>query len=191
MPRVLSRIRKELLYSTVVYDGKGHVRKQIDEDNRKAAVIWSVVEIFFWIVCLVMSFNDEIFARTRVMFSAVGIIIGHIINKTRFERYAFAESAMELAELRNRFAYYDQLTNLQNRRAYSERIKQLETDMPATCCVVTADINGLKQINDTFGHSAGGELIIGAAECLSQCFEGVGEVYRLGGDEFCVIAIGT
>ncbi len=50
-----------------------------------------------------------------------------------------------------------------------------------------ADINGLKEINDSLGHGAGDELIIGAAECLKKGFEGKDTIYRLGGDEFSVI----
>ncbi len=68
MPKVLSTIREELLYSTVVDDGKGRVRKRIDEDNRKVAVIWSVVEIAFWVLCLALSINDELFERCRPLY---------------------------------------------------------------------------------------------------------------------------
>ena len=50
-----------------------------------------------------------------------------------------------------------------------------------------ADINGLKEANDTLGHEAGDELIIGSAECLRRSFYGIDTVYRLGGDEFTVI----
>ena len=122
-----------------------------------------------------------------VIFGSVGILMGHFINKTRFERYVFAESAMQLAELQTRYAYYDQMTGLQNRRAYSEKVEQLSNQLPVPCTVVMADINGLKEANDTLGHEAGDELIIGSAECLRKSFDGIDTVYRLGGDEFTVI----
>ena len=122
-----------------------------------------------------------------IVFGSVGILMGHFINKTRFERYVFAESAMQLAELQKRYAYYDQMTGLKNRRAYSEKLDELAKEMPADLCVVMADLNGLKRANDTMGHEAGDELIIGASECLSQAFDGAGTVYRIGGDEFCGI----
>ena len=50
-----------------------------------------------------------------------------------------------------------------------------------------SDVNGLKEANDTLGHEAGDELIIGSAECLEKSFEGINTIYRLGGDEFTVI----
>ena len=121
------------------------------------------------------------------IFSVVGLLVGHVINKSRFERYAYAESVRRLAELRTRDAHYDQMTGLKNRRAYSEALKSLSARPLRNCCVVIADINGLKQVNDNCGHEAGDELIIGASECIRTVFEGVEDVYRLGGDEFCVI----
>lgn len=120
-----------------------------------------------------------------------GILIGHFVNKARAERYVFAESAVQLAELQTRYAYYDQMTGLCNRRAYSEKIDALAKELPERCCVVMADINGLKTANDTYGHDAGDELINAAAECIKRGFEDVGTVYRLGGDEFSVIMTGT
>ncbi len=130
-------------------------------------------------------------ATNLIIFATAGILIGYFVNKARVERYVFAESAVQLAELQKRYAYYDQMTGLHNRRAYSERIDAFSKDLPDRCCVVMADINGLKEANDTYGHDAGDELIIGAAECLKRGFEDAGTVYRLGGDEFGVIMTGT
>ena len=122
-----------------------------------------------------------------IIFSSIGIMLGHFVNKARFERYIFADSTARLAEIQDRNAHYDQLTNLRNRRAYDEDVDRLSEDFPPDCCVVIADINGLKEMNDARGHAAGDELIIGAAECLRRSFEGIDTIYRIGGDEFCVI----
>ena len=125
-----------------------------------------------------------------ILFSVFGILIGNAINKERFERYVFAESAKELAEIQTRYAFYDRMTGLQNRRAYEEKLHDLEKDPPPEYCVVMADINGLKAANDSIGHHAGDELITGASECLAAAFEGVDTIYRIGGDEYCVIMVG-
>ena len=122
-----------------------------------------------------------------VIFSTVGIMIGHFVNRARFERYVFAESAVKLAELQTKYAYYDQLTGLQNRRGYAEKIAELSEKLPDNCYVVMADINGLKQANDNFGHDAGDELIVASADSLSEAFGKDAFIYRLGGDEFGVI----
>ena len=144
-----------------------------------------------------ISMEPEIFRWTLVnllIFSSVGFVLGFFVNKARFERYYYAEAALQLAETnarlaeeQTRYANYDQMTGLQNRRAYSLKIDHLMENMPAGCCVIMADINGLKKLNDTYGHEAGDELIIGSAECLRKSFKDVDSIYRIGGDEFCVI----
>ena len=140
-----------------------------------AGYLLSPIEIYKWMI-----FN-------LILYSVVGISFGHFINKTRFERYVNTESTVKLAELQTRYAYYDQMTGLKNRRSYSETIEQFSKDAPDYCCVVMVDVNGLKEANDLLGHDAGDELIVGTAECLRQGFKKTDDVYRLGGDEFCVI----
>lgn len=125
-----------------------------------------------------------------ILFSIFGFLIGNAINKERFERYVFAESEKELARIQMRYAYYDQMTGLKNRRAYEEKLLELKKDPPSEYCVVMADINGMKAANDSIGHLAGDELITGASECLTAAFEGVDTIYRIGGDEYCVIMDG-
>ena len=51
----------------------------------------------------------------------------------------------------------------------------------------TIDLNGLKEINDSFGHVTGDKMIVGAAECIAQAFGARGKMYRIGGDEFVVL----
>lgn len=145
------------------------------------------------IICAVLlSFDLESSLFIAIMgdllvFSSMGVVLGHFVNKARYERYFFAESAVQLAELRTKYAYYDPMTGLKNRRAYAENVELLSQNMSERIVAVIADIDGLKKMNDTFGHDAGDELIIGTADCLRKAFEGIDTIYRLGGDEFCVI----
>ena len=132
-----------------------------------------------------------------IIFSSVGLVLGYFVNKARFERYYFAHSAVQLAEsnaklaeLQTRYANYDQMTSLKNRRAYAEKIDRYAENMPSGCCVIMVDINGLKVMNDSYGHDAGDELITGTAECLRRSFSDADSIYRIGGDEFCVIMEG-
>ena len=85
-------------------------------------------------------------------------------------------------------SFRDQSTQLLNRRAFEEEKEQL-AGMPLDpdFTYITADLNGLKTANDTQGHMAGDELIRGAAECLKECLEPYGKVFRIGGDEFAAI----
>jgi diguanylate cyclase (GGDEF)-like protein len=82
----------------------------------------------------------------------------------------------------------DELTGLYNRRAYENNIAEYhDTATKENFVFISIDVNGLKTVNDTLGHNAGDELIIGAADCMKQCFEPYGRVYRTGGDEFAAI----
>ena len=79
----------------------------------------------------------------------------------------------------------DELTRCYNRRAYEQDIKKLTADKKFL--YLSAEVNGLKAVNDRLGHAAGDELLCGVAGCMKQSFEDYGKVYRIGGDEFVTI----
>ena len=85
-------------------------------------------------------------------------------------------------------SFVDQTTQLLNRRAFEEKKSELAmSELKESFVYVTADLNGLKGVNDTLGHAAGDELIRGAADCLRAAFGAFGDIYRIGGDEFAAI----
>lgn len=78
----------------------------------------------------------------------------------------------------------DQLTGALNRRGfYNEASKQFE-QMTDRLIVLFADLDGLKLINDNFGHSEGDIAIKAVADCLREVISDIGIVGRVGGDEF-------
>ena len=84
-----------------------------------------------------------------------------------------------------RISRTDELTRLYNRRCYDEDVESYKGKMiPSNLVIFSADVNGLKEVNDTLGHAAGDELIKGAAECFVSAIGNRGKVYRMGGDEF-------
>jgi diguanylate cyclase (GGDEF)-like protein len=93
-------------------------------------------------------------------------------------------------------AYRDPLTGLLNRRALDEHAVQAFEVPPGetrTITAVTVDINRLKQVNDTLGHTAGDQLIQAVARDLDQAFAPLpgALVARVGGDEFTVLVTGS
>ncbi|MCR4892567.1 MAG: sensor domain-containing diguanylate cyclase [Lachnospiraceae bacterium] len=79
----------------------------------------------------------------------------------------------------------DELTGLLNRRAYEEDIyEQNSVPVMDSFVLMSLDVNGLKVINDTLGHAAGDELLIGASQCMKRSLGPYGRIYRTGGDEF-------
>ena len=85
-------------------------------------------------------------------------------------------------------AQTDELTGLLNRRAYEEDIYE-HNDKPEQdeFIYISLDVNGLKVVNDSKGHMAGDELIIGACQCMRRILGPYGRLYRIGGDEFVAI----
>lgn len=82
---------------------------------------------------------------------------------------------------------YDELTKLLNRHSYEEKLTSIKEENQQKLTVALFDINELKATNDNLSHEAGDELIIGAANCLDSVFHNIGNVYRIGGDEFILI----
>lgn len=85
-------------------------------------------------------------------------------------------------------AYTDVQTGVKSRTSFDECCDNVGANHIKYVDMVILDINNLKWTNDNLGHIAGDQLIAGAAKCILTAFEGVGECYRIGGDEFAVIA---
>lgn len=83
-------------------------------------------------------------------------------------------------------AYTDQMTSLKNRTCFNEDFAEL-SENPADIAVLDFDLNNLKHVNDTFGHSAGDIYIKNCAAIIHEIFGGIGRCYRVGGDEFVTL----
>ncbi len=82
---------------------------------------------------------------------------------------------------------HDQLTGLFNRSFFDAETERMKSSRHYPVSIVMADVDGLKQVNDTFGHAAGDRLIKRAAQALKDSFRSEDMVARIGGDEFAVI----
>jgi diguanylate cyclase (GGDEF)-like protein len=82
---------------------------------------------------------------------------------------------------------HDVMTGLFNRAYFEEQVLRLERDRREPISIIIADLNGLKRINDDFGHQAGDGLIRRAAEVLKASCENGYVAARIGGDEFVII----
>lgn len=84
--------------------------------------------------------------------------------------------------------YHDKLTGLYNRTWLEQRLEELDMNANNEVTIMVGDMNGLKLVNDIFGHKSGDELLKKMAEILSKTAQTYGyEVARMGGDEFIVI----
>jgi len=83
--------------------------------------------------------------------------------------------------------YHDVLTGLYNRTYFDEQRKQLDVAENLPLSVIVGDINGLKLINDAFGHTEGDKLLIEISKILQKCCRTKDIVARTGGDEFSIL----
>lgn len=122
---------------------------------------------------------------TSIVIFIIGLMMMGIVFAVIFIRER--KASREIAEKR-RISITDDMTGLFNRRAYEENCaKILEKGIVSEITLIMMDVDSLKSVNDTYGHMAGDELIIGAAKCILTSMGEYGKVYRTGGDEFVAL----
>ncbi|ANB01897.1 GGDEF domain-containing protein [Ectothiorhodospira sp. BSL-9] len=115
-------------------------------------------------------------------------------------RQRVADLEQQSAQLREAFlwqqrrAHLDSLSGLPNREAFDERIRDELSRwarLGTPLSLVVWDIDHFKQVNDTYGHSAGDRVITAVAHCLKERARRTDMVARYGGEEFVMILVGT
>ncbi|MFO7941313.1 MAG: diguanylate cyclase [Bacillota bacterium] len=84
-------------------------------------------------------------------------------------------------------SFHDSLTGLYNRRFLDEEMRRLDTRRQLPLSVIMADLNGLKLVNDSFGHAAGDEMLQLVGEIIEESCRAEDIVGRWGGDEFLIL----
>ncbi len=84
-------------------------------------------------------------------------------------------------------SFHDKLTKLYNRNFFEEELKRLDSERLRPISIIIGDVNGLKLVNDTFGHKQGDKLLADISRILKSCFRREDILARWGGDEFIAI----
>lgn len=84
-------------------------------------------------------------------------------------------------------SYHDGLTGLYNRRFFEEQLKNLDRDEYLPLSIIIGDVNGLKLVNDVFGHMEGDRLLCSAARIMKEACRTDDVIARWGGDEFIIL----
>ncbi len=106
----------------------------------------------------------------------------------------FEDANTTLREMNNKLeylSYHDPLTGLYNRRFFEEEVKRLDVPRNYPLSMLMADVNGLKLINDSFGHAMGDRILCAAANAMKAACRSDDILARLGGDEFVMLMPGT
>ncbi|MBW7573949.1 polysaccharide deacetylase family protein [Caproiciproducens faecalis] len=123
------------------------------------------------------------------LFCRSGLLIFVVLPSidTVSQYFSMIELGME-ARVLKRLAYLDTLTQKKNRNAFEIEMEALNSQRNRShVAIVAFDVNNLKSVNDNYGHRCGDVLILSASDVIQKSFDGYGNCYRVGGDEFVVI----
>ncbi|MBC7319057.1 diguanylate cyclase [bacterium] len=93
----------------------------------------------------------------------------------------------ELEERLRFLSFHDILTGLYNRTFFQEELRRLDTPRSLPLGILMGDVNGLKLVNDVFGHEEGDRLLVEAGKILEMSCRKEDIIARWGGDEFVVL----
>lgn len=108
----------------------------------------------------------------------------------KFSVLITAQNITEKKENQNKIKflnYHDKLTGLYNRNYLEEEIKRLNTIRQLPISVIMGDVNGLKLVNDAFGHQKGNQLLKAIAGVFENACRAEDIIARWGGDEFVIL----
>ncbi len=108
--------------------------------------------------------------------------------------FLFAQNISEMINREkeiNHLLYRDSLTGLYNRRFFEEELKRLDTGRQLPISILMIDVNGLKVINDTYGHKAGDKHLKKVGDILKKSIRQEDILARWAGDEFVILMPNT
>jgi len=143
-------------------------------------------------LCVVVAARDEPVALALL---AAPIVLVRLLSRDRSEQVETAVTHGTANHAVQEEARVDVLTGLANRRAWVEALGRAQArvaaDADLVAVVLVADVDGLKRINDTFGHDAGDELIHDVGHVIAAAGPPGSVAARLGGDEFGLLVVAS
>jgi diguanylate cyclase (GGDEF)-like protein len=137
----------------------------------------SMLEYYYFIVNFTFAFKFGL------------LVFVFFISNAAIKRYLHLLNENISAAAYKKLAYTDSLSGLGSRTAFSEAVESLQENKEKhkSLAFLVFDIDNLKPVNDSLGHMKGDELIKTVSRCLDDVFSGMGQCFRIGGDEFAAV----
>ena len=135
-------------------------------------------------------FFEGVFETASGEIFPIRVTTSYLEYKGKAYEFAFVNDITELKEREEEMdyiLYHDSMTGLYNRRFFEEEFKRLDTERQLPMSIIMADLNGLKIINDSFGHQKGDEVLETAARILKNSCRKEDIAARWAGDEFILL----
>ncbi|MEI7667722.1 MAG: diguanylate cyclase [Erysipelotrichaceae bacterium] len=150
--------------------------------QRNLALLFVPTEIAKFDLRLISKKQDIIWVRIAMKcgVSAQDKLIARVVLQDITQVKAQEKSLLFLS-------YHDQLTGLYNRRFFEEELRRMDTQRQLPLSLILADLNGLKLVNDGYGHHFGDLMIQKAAEVFTHVCRDEDVIARWGGDEYIIL----
>lgn len=168
----------------VLYDRGAGLQERILAGGVIVFVVFAIADVCRYNIQNMFGFSMPLMDATWL---PVGTLLFILLLMIGYLVYLYDELRDKTEkEVLRQIAYRDALTGIYN-RAKCEHIFEVLNRDDSDYAIVSIDVNGLKMVNDHFGHSMGDKLLCSFAEVFKNAFNGIGTTIRMGGDEFVAI----
>ncbi|WP_172380243.1 sensor domain-containing diguanylate cyclase [Vibrio sp. Vb339] len=171
-----------ILFETEGYEAVSghHITKTIELTNRDWKVDYKIDSCISFYGYLVLT-------GIVLVGTTISLLLAYIVNMQIREKERLYQMLDKRTEELRFLANHDSLTEVYNRRAFNKMLdKAIQRNEPFS--LIGFDVDKFKGINDQFGHPAGDALLIHVIKLISVSLKEGDNLFRIGGDEFCIIS---
>ncbi|CAK2632693.1 diguanylate cyclase [Vibrio crassostreae] len=171
-----------ILFETEGYEAVSghHITKTIELTNRDWKVDYKIDSCISFYGYLVLT-------GIVLVGTTISLLLAYIVNMQIREKERLYQMLDKRTEELRFLANHDSLTEVYNRRAFNKMLdKAIQRNEPFS--LIGFDVDMFKGINDQFGHPAGDALLIHVIKLISVSLKEGDNLFRIGGDEFCIIS---
>lgn len=173
-----------LVFFRVLYDRGAGLQEKILASGTVVFVLFAIADLFRYNIQNLFGLSVPFLSSSCI---PIGTLLFNLLLMIGYLVYLYEEMLDKTEkEVLRQIAYRDALTGIYNRAKCEHIFGVLDRD-DSDYAIVSIDVNGLKYVNDNFGHSMGDKVLCCFADVFKTAFKGIGTTIRMGGDEFVAI----